>query len=107
MTAMVRTDDGGWYLFHVFRNGESHAALWHEPWEEPERTREGIIDFAKRRPVLALQDALWAAVPPEMFPRERVEGDDGFKVPLEVPDDERWQFCDIEVYGRAPGYAPR
>ena len=103
MTAMLRTDDGAWYLFHVFRNGESHAALWHAPWEEPERTREGIVDFAKRRPVLALQDALWAAAPPEMFPRERVEWDDALK----VPEKEAWQFDELDVYGRAPGYAPR
>ena len=98
-----QTEGGGWYLFHVYRDGKSHSALWYAPWEEPELTREGIVDFAKRRPVLALQDVLWAAAPPAMFPRESVEWDDALKVPKE----KAWEFDELDVYGRAPGYAPR
>ncbi|MFQ5844652.1 MAG: hypothetical protein ACE5JG_06635 [Planctomycetota bacterium] len=95
-----RVEDGSWYLFHVYREGKSHAALWYEPWEEAERTREGLADFGKRQPVLAMRGALWAAAPPELFPRDD-PGPEG-----DIPDDELWQFDRLEVYGRAPGYRP-
>ena len=95
-----RMEDGSWYLFHVFVRGESHSALWYEPLEEVARTREDIADYAKRRPVLALRSALWAAAPPELFPRD--ESPDG-----DIPDDEFWQYDAAEVYRRTPGYTPR
>ena len=90
-------DDGSWVLLHVYRKGESHAALWYAPIENPDFTREGELEYATRHPILAVQSALWAAAPHQLFPRKEPPPDD-------FPEEDLWQFDDREVYSRTPGY---
>lgn len=93
---MSQTLDGAYVLVHVFRKGKSHAALWYSPEPEHERTRESIEEHAEARPVLAIRGALWAAAPPDLFPRDRFV--------VDLPDERLWEGFDQEVYNRAPGY---
>jgi hypothetical protein len=88
--------DGADFLIHVFRDGESHAALWYEPRFEPHAGRELVAEGARAHPVVAVLGALWAAAPPEHF---HYDWD-----LTELPDDRLWESDAQEVYGRAPGY---
>ena len=96
---MSQIDDGAWTLLHIYRQGESHSALWYAPYPASS-LREVVARSVNRYPILAVLGALSAAAPSRLYPRNESPIDES------IPDDELWEFDAAEVYGRLPGYGP-
>ena len=93
--------DGVWVLVHAYRDGRSHSALWYSPYGGWLPLREDVARNVNRYPIVAFTGALSAATPSGLYPR--------YQLPLEgeVPENEKWQYDDAEVYKRLPGHEPR
>ena len=72
--------DGGVYLLHAYKDGQSHCALWYEPKDFREFDRDWHRGHVEVVPVLNFIGALWAAIPvdampvkPEGFPVDLLE----------------------------------
>jgi hypothetical protein len=76
----TRVFDGGFYLLHAYKDGQSHSALWLDPADYKEFDRDLHREFVEAFPALSVIGALWAAIPldalpvkPERFPIDLLE----------------------------------
>ena len=66
--------DGGLYILHLYRDGESHHAIWYEPQASWDRYRGMAENYVNCYPVASIVNALFAAVPAERLPTPRDRG---------------------------------
>jgi len=78
--------DGGFYLLHAYKDGQSHSALWYEPTDFRDFDRDLRRESVEAFPAVSMIGALWAAIPLDALPVKP----EGFPIDL------------LEWYGQAP-----